>query len=114
MLLLGLGIYKSSQAIDYIWRWDRVPQYIVYQARDELRAEFDGTIESNETGELILINDVDDSERMTVVGYQEMAVSDGDLIFAGDLLAVNYHWQPGPMANGLWMTIKPTFTTKIT
>ncbi len=106
LLLLGLGIYKSSQAIDYIWRWDRIPQYIVYQAHDELRAEFDGTIESNERGELTLVNDSDDSERVTVADYQELAVGDGDLIFEGDLLAVNYHWQPGPIANGLWMTVK--------
>ncbi|WP_020581392.1 amino acid ABC transporter permease [Endozoicomonas elysicola] len=106
LLLLGLGIYKSSQAIDYIWRWDRIPQYIVYQARDELRAEFDGTIESNDKGQLILVNDIDDSERAVIVNYQEFVIAEGDLIFEGDLLAVNYQWQSGPIATGLWMTIK--------
>lgn len=41
LLLLGLGIYKSSQAIDYIWRWDRIPQYIaeIIRAEAEERAK---------------------------------------------------------------------------
>ncbi|MGB1271453.1 MAG: amino acid ABC transporter permease, partial [Endozoicomonas sp.] len=110
LLLLGLGIYKSSQSIDYIWRWERIPQYIVYQARDEFRAAFDGTIEKREEqnghGHLLLVNDLDDSEQLLITGFQELTVGDGDLIFEGDLLAVNYQWQPGPISKGLWMTIK--------
>ena len=115
LLVVGLGIYKASQSIDYTWRWERIPQYIVYQARDELRAEYDGTIElraSTEPGEsttavqLVLINDLDDTETTSLDGYVEAAVVEGDLIFEGDLLAVNYHWQPGPITKGLIMTIK--------
>ena len=64
LLLLGLGIYKASQSIDYTWRWERIPQYLMYEARDELRAEFDGTVELNPAGQLILINDLDDSDSM--------------------------------------------------
>ncbi len=106
LLLLGLGIYKSSQSIDYIWRWDRIPQYIVYQAQDELRAEFDGTVETNDKGHLILVNDLDHTDHTTISGYKAVEVEDGDLIFEGDLLAINYHWQPGPITMGLWMTVK--------
>ncbi|WP_299726147.1 amino acid ABC transporter permease [uncultured Endozoicomonas sp.] len=106
LLLLGLGIYKSSQAIDYIWRWDRIPQYILYQAPEELRAEFDGNIEVDDKGQLTLVNEYDSSEQVSFTDYQEIAVFEGDLIFEGDLLATNYQWQPGPIATGLWMTIK--------
>ncbi|OED42908.1 ABC transporter permease [Endozoicomonas sp. (ex Bugula neritina AB1)] len=106
LLLLSLGIYKSSQSIDYIWRWERIPQYLMYEARDELRAEFDGSVATNNAGQLILVNDLDDSERLLLVNYQEIVAVDGDIIFEGDLLAVNYQWKTGPILNGLIVTIK--------
>jgi len=106
LLLLGLGIYKSSQSIDYTWRWDRIPQYIVYEARDELRAPFDGNVEENTQGQLILAPDVNDSEPVLISSFQDIEVTEGDLIFEGDLLAVNYQWEAGPISKGLLMTIK--------
>ena len=38
------GIYKAVQAVDYTWRWERIPQYIAYQAEQKQYAEFDGTV----------------------------------------------------------------------
>jgi polar amino acid transport system permease protein len=38
------GIYKAVQAVDYTWRWERIPQYIAYQAEQKHYAEFDGTV----------------------------------------------------------------------
>ena len=29
------GIYKAVQAVDYTWRWERIPQYIAYPGRTE-------------------------------------------------------------------------------
>ncbi|MRI32394.1 ABC transporter permease [Endozoicomonas sp. OPT23] len=106
LLVIGLGIFKSSQSIDYTWRWERIPQYIVYQAENELRAEYDGTITANDAGQLILTNDFDADEQAVIEGFSDIQVNEGDLIFEGDLLAVSYEWQPGPIANGLAMTIK--------
>ncbi len=106
LVLFGLGIFKSSQSIDYTWRWERIPQYIVYQAENELRAEYDGTVTANDAGQLILINDFDADEQTVIEGFSEIRSNEGDLIFEGDLLAVSYEWKPGPIANGLAMTIK--------
>ncbi|MGI9276413.1 MAG: amino acid ABC transporter permease [Endozoicomonas sp.] len=106
LLLAGLGLFKSSQSIDYTWRWERIPQYVFYQAPIEFRAEYDGSVSSNGQGQLVLINDLDDSEQTLIRGYAEIVVSDGDLVFEGDLLAENYQWKPGPLAKGLVMTIK--------
>ena len=100
LLLLGLGIYKSSQSIDYIWRWDRIPQYIVYQAQDELRAEFDGTVETNDKGHLILVNDLDHTDHTTISGYKAVEVEDGDLIFEGDFTCHQLSLAAGPNHHG--------------
>ena len=106
LLLVGVGLYKSSQSIDYIWRWERIPQYVFYKAEQPLRAEYDGNILVNDSAQLVLVNDLDESEQTVIQGFEDIQVFEGDLIFEGDLLAVNYSWQPGPIANGLVMTIK--------
>ncbi|WP_257288744.1 amino acid ABC transporter permease [Endozoicomonas sp. ONNA1] len=106
LLLMGVGIYKSSQSIDYIWRWERIPQYVFYKAENPLRAEFDGTVATNDSGQLVLVNDFNDSEQTVIKGFSDVQVYDGDLVFEGDLLAVSYEWKAGPIANGLVMTIK--------
>lgn len=50
MLLAAIfGIYKAVQAVDYTWRWERIPQYIAYQAEQKQYAEFDGTVVAGTT-----------------------------------------------------------------
>ncbi len=57
------GIYKAVQAVDYTWRWERIPQYIAYQAEQKQYAEFDGTVVTGtaaaEKGQLFLQDDLE-------------------------------------------------------
>ena len=106
LFFIGLGIYKSSQSIGHTWRWERIPQYIFYQAEHELRAEYDGTVTANDAGKLVLTNDFDADEQTVVEGYSDVRINEGDLVFEGDLLAVSYEWQSGPFINGMIMTVK--------
>ena len=59
------GIYKAVQAVDYTWRWERIPQYIAYQAEQKHYAEFDGTVVADK-GQLFLQDDLDPSRRQAI------------------------------------------------
>ena len=64
------GIYKAVQAVDYTWRWERIPQYIAYQAEQKQYAEFDGTVVTGTTaaekGQLFLQDDLDPNRRQAI------------------------------------------------
>ncbi len=107
LLALATGIYYSSKKVDYIWRWERLPQYVVYNAQQEFRAEFDGTASLSADGKtLTLVSDTDTSQTQVIEGADELLVGDGDLVYEGDPVAASYGWKMGPILIGLLMTLK--------
>ena len=98
------GIYKAVQAVDYTWRWERIPQYIAYQAEQKHYAEFDGTVVADK-GQLFLQDDLDPSRRQAIAA-QGTQLAEGDTVFLGDTLDVQLSWTAGPIAWGVWVTVK--------
>jgi polar amino acid transport system permease protein len=45
-------------------------------------------------------------EPVRVEGFDRVEVSDGDIVFSGNTLGREAGWSPGPLAIGLWMTLK--------
>jgi polar amino acid transport system permease protein len=41
---LGASVYAVSQRVDYDWRWQRVPQYIVSHEGERVAAPADGIV----------------------------------------------------------------------
>ncbi|WP_301270979.1 amino acid ABC transporter permease [Aeromonas media] len=110
MLLAAIfGIYKAVQAVDYTWRWERIPQYIAYQAEQKQYAEFDGTVVAGTTaaekGQLFLQDDLDPNRRQAIASTGAQ-VAEGDTVFLGDTLDVQLSWTAGPIAWGVWVTVK--------
>ncbi|MDP3428861.1 MAG: amino acid ABC transporter permease, partial [Desulfomicrobium sp.] len=49
-------LYYSTKQVEYTWRWNRVPQYFIYDDKVNIRAEMEGTIISIEkAGEDVLV-----------------------------------------------------------
>ncbi|WP_310650726.1 amino acid ABC transporter permease [Aeromonas media] len=110
MLLAAIfGIYKAVQAVDYTWRWERIPQYIAYQAEQKQYAEFDGTVVAGTTaaekGQLFLQDDLDPNRRQAIASTGAQ-VAEGDTVFQGDTLDTQLSWTAGPIAWGVWVTVK--------
>lgn len=109
-ILFGLvaALYVATMQVDYVWRWNRIPQYFAYQQKTELRAEADGEVEAVAArGDRRLITlKSDEGVHSFEVPAEAVRVSPGDSIYAGDLLAVEEHWRPGLLMQGLWLTIK--------
>jgi len=102
---IAAGIYVSSKKVDYIWRWERLPQYIVYSDFDEVRAPSDGTVSID--GNIVKITPP--GRRATPVEIEVkkgLLVSDGETVFEGDVLAKNKYTKIGPLLSGLLVTLE--------
>ena len=110
MILFGVAyfLYYSTQKIDYVWRWYRIPQYFVFKDRIEIRAEIEGEVEriTQEGAEsVILIKGPDESESVRVP-TDSLQIEEGSFIFLGDVLAAYEKWSVGILMQGLWITLK--------
>lgn len=103
-----LGLYYATLKIDYVWRWNRIPQYFYFQDDIETKAEILGEVESiKRKGEqtVIVVKGDDDTESYTV-STDNIHVDEGDFIYPGDVLASYKEWKFGILMQGLWLTIK--------
>ncbi|WP_246051754.1 amino acid ABC transporter permease [Panacagrimonas perspica] len=107
VLAVGLSLYYASRQIDYEWRWERVPHYLVETGGTEIPAPFDGTVKFAPDGQSLTLTPLlGGGEPVTVAGFDRIEVSDGDIVFAGNTLGREHGWSAGPLAIGLWMTLK--------
>lgn len=106
IIALGVGVYGLSKRVDYTWRWERIPQYLVSAEGDEIRAPFDGFIALSEDGHSLTLQQMQGGETATFTEFDQLLVGNGDLVFQNDLLARQSGLRPGPLLIGLWMTLK--------
>ena len=109
------SLYYSTQKIDYVWRWYRIPQYFVFKDQVEIRAEIEGEVEGitpKGKAAIILVKGQEQSESYEVPGAN-IRVEEGDFIYAGDILATYSRWRVGILMQGLWLTLKVSFVAII-
>jgi len=104
--VLGYGIYAAARHVDYDWNWGRVPQYIISFDGEEVRAPFDGFVHIAEDRHSLRLDALRTAESVEIGGFDRLVASDGDLVFEGDTLAIKSGVAPGPLAWGLWLTLK--------
>jgi len=104
---LGYGVYTTSQRVDYDWRWERIPQYIVSHEGERLKAPADGIARLDPSGRALEIHAQADPPQVTrIEDIDRATVGEGDPVFAGDVVAIREGWAPGPLLVGLWITLE--------
>lgn len=101
-------LYSATQKVEYIWRWNRIPQYFVYQEKTEIRAEIEGDVVRIEPqGEIshVFVKGVDDEESYAVP-TTSLRLALGDYLYPGDSLGEVSHWKAGILLQGLWLTLE--------
>ncbi len=110
LVLIGLAgaLYYATSLMSYEWRWNRVPQYFVYQAEEPQRAAEVSTVSQlvrkGDTFEVSLRND-GGNEQVLTVDATSLQVANGDDVGEGDVVGMTYHWAAGPLLWGLWTTL---------
>jgi polar amino acid transport system permease protein len=107
IVAMGFGVYSASQRVDYDWRWERVPQYIVNHQGERVTAPADGIVRLDPSGRALEIHTQSDPPAVTRLdGLDRITAGEGDPVFAGDVVALREGYAPGPLLIGLWMTLK--------
>lgn len=101
------GLYVATLEIDYKWRWNRIPQFIIYSAEETVKAPFDGRAVVQK-GKISIVPH-DGGEPFVVVKPQESRLGDGDTVLKGHTVAVNKSWKAGPLLIGLATTLQISF-----
>ncbi len=110
-LLIGFGwfVYGASSAVEYVWRWERIPQYFWLNETVDVRAESEGDLVSvaRHGNEIVLtmLSDGHDIVRR-IPGDAQMHLSQGDFVYIGDSLATYHQSKPGVLLEGLWVTLQ--------
>lgn len=102
---LAAGIYASSKKVDYIWRWERLVQYIVYKDLGEVIAPVSGKVSIDGTS-VKITPPGRRSTPVTVEVEKGLKVSDGDTVMRDDVLAENTSYKIGPLLMGLLVTLE--------
>jgi len=108
LLAVAAGIYGASKKVDYIWRWNRLPQYVVYSDIVEVTAPIDGRVSLS--GNTIKITPPGrGADPQTIEGVKGLVVADGDTVFRGDVLTTVQSYKMGPLLTGLLVTLEISF-----
>ena len=108
-IICAAGVfYYSTQKIEYVWRWNRVPIYFAYEDSIEITSDIDGEVASiTKSGQkaVITIKGVDDSKSYQVPA-DSVNVEVGDKVYEYEVIAAHTKWKPGLLIIGLWITLK--------
>lgn len=107
MVALGAGVYFASERVAYDWNWQRIPQYVLSNEGERLAAPTDGVVALGADGRSLEIRTQSEPSSTTQIGdAARILVGEGDLVFAGDVVAIREGYRPGPLLIGLWITLK--------
>ena len=107
LVALGVGVYVASKNIDYIWRWERMPQYLVQTGGEEVAAPFDGTVALGADGKSLTLTPLlGVGKAETIGGLAVLEVSDGEIVFKNNPVGRRPGIKAGILLEGLWLTLR--------
>lgn len=102
--LIAAGLYWATINVNYQWRWDRVPQYLLITGGEDVLSPADGTV--TVAGKQITLTPLLGGEPQTFPQIDVVQVSDGEIVFANNTLGKKAGVTAGPLLVGLWVTLQ--------
>jgi polar amino acid transport system permease protein len=107
IVALGASVYVVSKGVDYTWRWERIPAYVVSHEGVRIPAPTDGIAHPDPDGHgLTIATQTDPPSTTRIDNVSRVTAAEGDPVFSGDIVAIREGWTPGPLLVGLWVTVK--------
>ena len=105
LIAIGFSVYSASQKIDYTWQWSRIIPYIIDSSPKETFAGDDGQANIDKNG-IITITFDNGEPALIIEKMDNVFVSDGDFVFAGDVISSVNQKSMGVLLKGLLMTVQ--------
>jgi len=110
-LLLGYALYIAASNMNYVWKWNSIPEYFWYTETASIEAPADGKF-VQENG-IYYIQKIDEKVKLEVDSTYTFDYSLGEEVYEGDFLASKDENKAGPVLNGLWVTLQISFFAAI-
>lgn len=113
VVLLG-SLYYATIKIDYVWRWQIIPGYVLGSEEEILvTANIGGDVESIDTSDkdqaVVTVRADDGSVLQYIIPGSDVWVYEGDAVYPGDPLGQYVEWRIGILLLGTWLTLKISF-----
>src|SRR5690348_10190266 len=105
VLAIGAAVYLGGQKVEYQWRWERLPQYVLSTGGEEIVAPFDGEAKLGADGHSVTVAN-QEGQSQTFSGLEVVQVYDGEIVFVGNTLGRVPGVRAGPLLMGLWLTLQ--------
>ena len=110
-IAVGYFLYIAASNMNYIWKWNSIPDYFVYTETK--------TVEAPANGKLIVqdgiyyLENSDERVKLNLDASYKFSYVLGEDVYEGDYIATKKQKKTGPILNGLWITLKISFFAAI-
>ncbi|MDF1537181.1 MAG: amino acid ABC transporter permease [bacterium] len=111
IILVGVvaGIIHTTNKVDYVWRWEQIPRYVIYRDVMEIVAEDDAIVTALDkigSDTTIVVENRLGDEQYYTVPTDLVSLTVDDEIQSGQLLAKWDRWKAGLLLTGLLLTLE--------
>jgi len=111
--IVAYSLYIASINMNYIWKWNSVPQYFVYEEITQIEAKDDGILIQKDNQYFIQNNQKENILIENLNKDYKFDYEIGENVYEGDLIATYKQMKAGPILKGLWVTLKISFFAAI-
>ena len=110
-MAVGYFLYIAASNMNYVWKWNSIPDYFVYTETK--------TVEAPANGKLIVqdgiyyLENSDERVKLNLDASYKFSYVLGEDVYEGDYIATKSQKKTGPILNGLWITLKISFFAAI-
>lgn len=108
---VGYFFYSAAANMNYVWKWNSVPKYFVYEEITEIESPLDGKLVFENNKYFIQGDEKVEVENLNSSFLFEYEV--GEDIYVDDIIASKSETMAGPILSGLWVTLKISFFAMI-
>ncbi|MCP4970152.1 MAG: amino acid ABC transporter permease [Arcobacter sp.] len=109
--LVGYSLYIAASNMNYVWKWNSIPDYFMYTETMIVEAPTDGKL-IQEDG-IYYIQKIDENVKLELDSSYKFDYSIGEDVYEGDYIASKEESKIGPVLKGLWITLKISFLAAI-
>ena len=110
-MAVAYSLYIAASNMNYVWKWNSIPNYFIYTEIKTFEAPSDGTLVFEDN--TYYIDNNGEKEKLDIDNTYEFSYKIGEDVYKGDYIATKSEKNVGPILNGLWITLKISFFAAI-
>jgi polar amino acid transport system permease protein len=110
-IAVGYFLYIAASNMNYVWKWNSIPDYFVYTETKTVEAPVNGKLILEDS--IYYLENSDERVKLNLDSTYKFSYELGEDIYEGDAIAKKTQQKTGPVLNGLWVTLKISFFAAI-